>query len=122
MGAGIGSLQGHRGLMLDALESVRIVTADGALINASRTQNSDLFWAIRGAGANFGVVTSATFLLYDATYEGQVMIADFAFPASANQTFWRLMQSFDHNMPSKLSLTGVGVYDRISNQVRVYVT
>ncbi|MEZ4506542.1 MAG: FAD-binding oxidoreductase [Thermomicrobiales bacterium] len=51
------------GLALDNLRSVQIVTADGVLRTASEAENPDLFWAIRGAGSNFGVVTSFEFAL-----------------------------------------------------------
>ena len=117
MGAGIGPLMGHRGLMSDALESVRMVTADGKLATASKSENADLFWAVRGAGSNFGVVTSATFKVYDITNKGQVMIADLVYPAVVNQSFWRILQSFDHDLPSRLAMTGVGLYDRERNMV-----
>lgn len=118
MGAGIGSLIGHRGLMLDALESVRVITVDGKLVEASKTQHPDLFWAIRGAGSNFGIVSSATYKVYDASNNGQAMNADFVFPASANQSFWQIMKAFDHTIPSRLAMTAVAFYDRVNNQVR----
>lgn len=51
----------ERGLTIDHLRSVEIVTADGELVHASDTENPDLFWAVRGAGANFGVVVSFEF-------------------------------------------------------------
>lgn len=47
--------------MIDALVSARLVTAQGEMVEVSKTENPDLFWAIRGAGANFGIVVSATF-------------------------------------------------------------
>ena len=118
MGGGIGSLIGHRGLMLDALESVRIITADGNLLEASKDQHPGLFWAIRGAGSKFGIVTSAVHKVYDAWNNGKAMNADFVFPASANQSFWQLMKDFDDTLPSRLALTAVTFYDRLYNQVR----
>lgn len=57
LGAGIGRYQGVFGLLIDSLVSVRLVTADGRLITVSATSNPDLFWAIRGAGSNFGIST-----------------------------------------------------------------
>lgn len=57
LGAGLGTLQGLHGVLLDSLESVRLVTASGEIVTASQTHNSDLFWGIRGAGHNFGIVT-----------------------------------------------------------------
>jgi FAD/FMN-containing dehydrogenase len=55
---GVGHLRRKHGLSIDNLISVDIVTADGQLRTASETENEDLFWAVRGAGSNFGVVTS----------------------------------------------------------------
>jgi FAD/FMN-containing dehydrogenase len=64
LGGGIGWLSRKYGLTIDALVSVDIVTADGHLINASEDEHQDLFWAIRGGGGNFGVVTRFQFKLY----------------------------------------------------------
>ena len=58
---GVGHLRRKHGLSIDNLLSVDIVTADGTLRRASATENEDLFWAVRGAGSNFGVVTSFEF-------------------------------------------------------------
>ncbi len=58
---GVGHLRRKYGLTIDNLVSVDIVTADGQLRRASATENEDLFWAVRGAGSNFGVVTSFEF-------------------------------------------------------------
>ena len=58
---GVGHLRRKYGLSIDSLLSVDIVTADGQLRRASATENEDLFWAVRGAGSNFGVVTSFEF-------------------------------------------------------------
>ncbi|BAJ74742.1 FAD/FMN-containing dehydrogenase [Microbacterium testaceum StLB037] len=59
--AGIGWFARKRGLAIDHLRAVDIVTADGELVHASASENPDLFWAVRGAGANFGVVVSFAF-------------------------------------------------------------
>ncbi|HEX3453536.1 MAG TPA: FAD-binding oxidoreductase [Gaiellaceae bacterium] len=58
---GLGHLRRKHGLSIDNLLSVDIVTADGQFRKASATENEDLFWAVRGAGSNFGVVTSFEF-------------------------------------------------------------
>lgn len=59
LGGGYGWLTGLYGLAIDNLLSAEIVLADGSIVIASSTENQDLFWAIRGAGSCFGVVSSA---------------------------------------------------------------
>lgn len=61
---GMGHLRRKYGLSIDNLLSVDIVTADGQLRHASAVEHADLFWAVRGAGSNFGVVTSFEFQLH----------------------------------------------------------
>ena len=65
LGGGLGYLTRRFGWAVDNLLEVEIVTADGELRRASRDEHPDLFWAVRGAGANLGVVTSFTFKLHE---------------------------------------------------------
>jgi hypothetical protein len=64
LGGGLGWLMGKHGLTCDNLLSVEIVMATGELLTANETVNEDLFWAVRGGGGNFGVVTSFTYQLH----------------------------------------------------------
>ena len=65
LGGGLGYLTRRFGWTVDNLLEVEIVTADGVVRRASRDHDADLFWGIRGAGANLGVVTSFTFRLHE---------------------------------------------------------
>ena len=64
LGGGYGRLNRKHGLAVDNLCSARIITADGQIRDVSADENTDLFWAVRGGGGNFGVVTNFEFMLH----------------------------------------------------------
>lgn len=64
LGGGLGWLMGKYGLALDNLRTVELVTADGKVLQASKQEEPDLFWAIRGGGGNFGIATSLEYDLH----------------------------------------------------------
>jgi FAD/FMN-containing dehydrogenase len=81
LGGGIGHLTRKYGLSIDNLLGADVVLADGRQVRADATQNPDLFWAIRGGGGNFGVVTSFTFRLHEVS------------TVIAGPTFWDVDQT-----------------------------
>ncbi len=76
---GIGWMARQHGLTIDHLRAADIVLADGSLVHASEAENADLFWAIRGAGANFGIVTAFEFEVDEV---GEVGFSQLVFDAS----------------------------------------
>jgi len=81
---GIGYLGRAHGLTIDHLVSAEVVLADGSVVTANADENPDLFWAVRGAGANFGIVTSFEFEVDEV---GQVGFAQLAFDATDTAGF-----------------------------------
>ena len=75
LGGGVGYLSRHFGLTIDSLLEADMVLADGSFVKVNANQNSDLFWAIRGGGGNFGIVTSFLFKAHDVSmvYGGPVL-------------------------------------------------
>ncbi|ROV97147.1 hypothetical protein VMCG_07538 [Cytospora schulzeri] len=121
LGGTVGPWQGILGLGIDALLSVRLVTASGSLVTASETENSELFWGLRGAGHSFGIVTSATFKVYDAPNNGNVTSTDFLYEGLSNGSVWEALKSFDDSMPSELSLTFSTTFNSSASTANIYV-
>jgi FAD/FMN-containing dehydrogenase len=80
LGGGIGWLSRKAGMTIDTLRSVELVTADGARVRASADEHPDLFWALRGGGGNFGIVTGFEFQLVPL---GTILGGAIFYPATA---------------------------------------
>ena len=98
---GAGHLRRKYGLTIDNLLSVDIVTADGVLRRASATENEDLFWAVRGAGSNFGVVTSFEFQAHP--IGPMVMVGAIFYPLEESRTLLPAWRDYVSSAPNELS-------------------
>jgi FAD/FMN-containing dehydrogenase len=98
---GMGHLRRKHGLSIDNLRSVDIVTADGVLRRASGGENADLFWAVRGAGSNFGVVTSFEFQAHPIGPE--VMVAAVFYPFEQAKQVLPAWRDFMAGAPEEVS-------------------
>jgi FAD/FMN-containing dehydrogenase len=98
---GVGHLRRKHGLSIDSLLSVDIVTADGRLRSASATENEDLFWAVRGAGSNFGVVTSFEFQAHPVC--PIFMVGAIFYPQDVGTTALAAWRDFMASAPDELS-------------------
>jgi FAD/FMN-containing dehydrogenase len=106
LGGGWGWLQGKYGLSLDNLIAVEMVLADGRVVGASENENPELFWAVRGAGANFGVAVSLTFRLHEV---GPTVVGGLvAYPFAKAGEVLRYYGEFVRELPDELSM-GAGV-------------
>jgi len=103
LGGGMGRLQRRFGFTIDNLLSVDLVTADGELLHVSESEHPDLFWGMRGAGPNFGVVTSFEFRLHEMGPD--VVQGSIAFPAvRAHEVADRFREYLD-TAPDETSLS-----------------
>jgi FAD/FMN-containing dehydrogenase len=98
---GTGHLRRKHGLSIDSLLSVDIVTADGQMRTASATENEDLFWAVRGAGSNFGVVTSFEFRAHPVG--PMVMVGAIFYPFDDVPALLRAWRDYVTTAPDELS-------------------
>ena len=98
LGGGLGWLMGKHGLTVDNLISADVVTADGTFRQASATDNADLFWALRGGGGNFGVVTSFEYRLHPVT---QVLGGLLLYPLEQARAVLRFYRDFCRSLPDE---------------------
>jgi FAD/FMN-containing dehydrogenase len=101
LGGGIGWLMRRHGLTVDNLLAVEMVTADGRQLRASPRENAELFWAVRGGGGNFGIVTSFTFRLHPVgpmIYGGVVL-----YPIARARDLLRLYGEWVGGLPDELT-------------------
>ena len=101
LGGGLGWMLGKHGAACDNLRSIRMVIADGRRLTASEHENSDLFWALRGGGGNFGVATSFE---YDLHPQGEIVGGFLLYPRSEARRLYRFYRDFMRDAPDELAI------------------
>ena len=101
LGGGLGWLMGKHGLALDNLLSVEVVTASGEIMRASEKENADLFWALRGAGANFGVVSWFEYRLHPVSRVWSGLVAH---PVKQAREVWRFFREATAALADEMTL------------------
>jgi FAD/FMN-containing dehydrogenase len=107
LGGGYGWLRRKLGLSCDSLLEAELVTADGSVVHASEHENPDLFWAIRGGGGNFGVVTTFTFELHEVGPE--VAFAATFYPIEEAGQIQRGWRSYVEGAPDEVTSVSVTI-------------
>jgi FAD/FMN-containing dehydrogenase len=101
LGGGIGHLARTRGLTCDNLLSADVVTADGTLVHVSADENPDLFWALRGGGGNFGIVTAFEYRLHQhgpTVYGGPIF-----YPGDRSEELLALYRDWSAGQPPEVN-------------------
>src|SRR5262249_41873856 len=104
LGGGYGWLAGRYGLACDNVLSVEVVTADGRAVTAAAARNEDLYWGIRGAGANLGIVRSFEYRLYPV---GPVLGGLVIYPLSKGKGALRFFDEFSATCPDEVTTVGL---------------
>ena len=100
LGGGVGHLVRSHGLAVDNLVSAEVITVDGKTVQANETENPDLFWAIRGGGGNFGIVTAFTFRLHK--IGTQALVGQIIYPFEEFRQVMTAYREFMRNAPDEL--------------------
>jgi FAD/FMN-containing dehydrogenase len=103
LGGGQGRLARKFGLSCDNLLSVDIVTADGKLLHASEQENADLFWAIRGGGGNFGIVTTFEYRLHP--LGPKILAGNRVYPLSQARSILQALREFCEGAPDEMTIS-----------------
>ena len=100
MGGGFGWLGRKYGFAADSVKEADVVTAEGELVKANAHENADLFWALKGGGGNFGVVTSLEFALYPITH---VFGRNLFYPVERAEEVLELYSGWAEDLPEEVT-------------------
>ncbi|KXH61706.1 FAD binding domain-containing protein [Colletotrichum salicis] len=103
-GAGLGRLQGKYGFLHDNMVSCKLALADGSVVLVSQESNPELFWAIRGAGHNFGIAVEATFRVYPQANKGIHYTWDLEYTVEQCDSVFETLNSINEVIPANLAI------------------
>lgn len=119
VGGGVGRYMGSLGLVSDRLLSASVVTSTGDIVTISESENTDLFWGMRGAGANFGIITSATYQAAKTSdhSDGYVLNCDLHFFSNATAAYFAYLDSVDATLPGNVGGVHITLYNTTTDSV-----
>lgn len=94
------------GLATDAIVGMSVVLANGSLVQTSKTQNTELFWGLRGAGSNFGIVVSYNFTTFPVDGEFTYFNIQFNWNETTSLKNYAILQDFAISSPAELTMRG----------------
>ncbi len=103
-GIGQGRLARKFGYTIDNVRGVKVLTPDGRHLRADASQNSDLYWGVRGGGSNFGIVTEFEIQLYD--FDPTVTSISYTYPISKAADVYKTLFELGEVVPNAMSLSG----------------
>ena len=120
LGGGMGRLQRKFGLTIDNLVAVELVTADGRLVHASEDEHPELFWGLRGAGPNFGIVTSFEYRLHPLDHA--ITFGRVTHPLERARELAGLFRELAESGPDELFLSFGTARDRSAEEAFAFLT
>jgi FAD binding domain-containing protein/berberine-like enzyme len=120
LGGGMGRLQRKHGLTIDNLLSVEVVTADGRQVRASEDENPELFWGMRGAGPNFGIVTTFEYRLHPLDHA--ITFGTVTHPLERARELAALFRDLAGNGPDELFLSFGTAKGRADDDAHAFLT
>jgi FAD/FMN-containing dehydrogenase len=123
VGGGIGRRMGSLGLVSDRIISARVVTAAGQILDISNEKHTELFWGMRGAGANLGIITSATFQAAKASdhADGYALTVDLYFDAESTTAYFEHLGNIAGNLPPNVGGLHLTMYNATVNNAELFV-
>ena len=109
LGGGVGRYQGYFGLVLDNIIEMNVVLADGSMITVSDSSHPGLYWGMRGAGHNFGIVTRFNYRVHDIPYP-EWYLTTLVFTNDKLEAFFQLLNAFGANGTQPKEASTYGVY------------